>query len=114
MANDGGPAFPAWRQEYDIDLNPVPNPGMTLRDYFAAAALTGLVSTPESMAGMREVGKAYGMQVMEYAANVAYEMADGMLSARELKQETSSYDCGTGTNCGRDNCVAHGGHGGDS
>ena len=89
MANDGGPAFPAWRQEYDIDLNPVPNPGMTLRDYFAAAVMTGLVSTPESMTGMREVGKAYGMPVMEYAANVAYEMADGMLAARNSAIEPS-------------------------
>ena len=66
------------------------------------------------MVGMREVGKGYGMQVAEYAASVAYEMADAMLAAREPKQETSSYDCGSGTNCGRDYCVAHGGHGGDS
>ena len=25
-----------------------------------------------------------------------------------------NYDCNSGTNCGRDDCVAHGGHGGDS
>ena len=34
--------------------------------------------------------------------------------AREPKQETHGYDCFTNVNCGRDYCVAHGGHGADS
>ena len=85
MANDGGPAFPV---HPEIELAPEDfYGGMRLRDYFAAAALTGLVSTPESMTGMREVGKAYGMQVADYAASVAYEMADAMLAVRGKTNE---------------------------
>ena len=56
---------------------------MTLRDYFAAAALTGLVAAPEAMMGMREVGKDYGMGVEQYASRMAYEMADAMLKERQ-------------------------------
>ena len=31
-----------------------------------------------------------------------------------LNPPTKDYDCYTNTNCGRNNCVAHGGHGADS
>ena len=70
MAEDGGPAFPAWRQEYDIDLNPLPNPGMSLRDYFAAAVVEGFILDDEDAS------------FEEYAIR-SYMMADAMLSARE-------------------------------
>ena len=85
MDNDGGPAFPHFdglRSDFNGGYFAKNVGGMTLRDYFAAAALTGLVSSPEGLVGMREVGKGYGMQVAEYAASVAYEMADAMLAAR--------------------------------
>ena len=49
MANDGGPAFPV-HPEIEIDPGDYYG-GMRLRDYFAAAALIGLVSTPESHGG---------------------------------------------------------------
>ena len=49
---------------------------MPLRDYFAAAALTGLVSSPKAMVGMREVGLHQSLGVEEYASRMAYEMAD--------------------------------------
>jgi hypothetical protein len=65
MINNGGPAFP------------VPSlavgSGMTLRDYFAAAALQGCLASFEST-GTRD---AY--------ASVAYEYADAMLKAKEAK-----------------------------
>lgn len=35
------PAFPTWKRSEDMAE------GMTLRDYFAAAALTGLLADPE-------------------------------------------------------------------
>lgn len=65
MKNDGGPAFP-------INAG---TPGMTLRDYFAAAALTGLLasSTPR---------KDSGRFVIETSKS-AYAMADAMLAQRE-------------------------------
>ena len=62
---------------------------MSVRDYFAAAALTGLVSSPKAMVGMREVGVGYGMGVEEYASRMAYEMADAMLVERDSVVEPS-------------------------
>jgi hypothetical protein len=61
------PAFP--------EMNPNrlnPNPGMTLRDYFAAKAVQGMVANPE-MTGDRKVD----------IVREAYEFADEMLRARE-------------------------------
>jgi hypothetical protein len=80
--SDGGPAFP--RQHTVADANEPSfkqgTPGMSLRDYFAAAALTGLYSVP-LLGGATfenaEKTKAY------FAAKIAYEIADAMLAARE-------------------------------
>ena len=46
------------------------NPGMTLRDYFAAAALQGMLSEPSLKATPEEF------------ASKSYELADAMLKAR--------------------------------
>lgn len=68
-ANNGGPAFPAgecyelkdgWRREE----------GMTLRDYFAAKAMQGLLACPG------------GDLSASRTASDAYVMADAMLRAR--------------------------------
>jgi hypothetical protein len=71
--NDGGPAFPT------PDVYP-PNGqiqfgsfGMTLRDYFAAAALQGMLSDPDRGGAGSEFAQA------------AYSCADAMLKAREAK-----------------------------
>lgn len=70
--NDGGPAFPGMTYiSQDGKKNPE---GMTLRDYFAAAALQGLLTSPAET----EFG------VSHFAA-AAYECADAMLKAREVK-----------------------------
>lgn len=63
----GGPAFP--RQ-------PGSDTGMTLRDYFAAKAMHG-------MAGSRRYCEAGWDQAG--MASQAYEIADAMLKAREVK-----------------------------
>jgi hypothetical protein len=67
--NDGGPAFP------------VPSlavgSGMTLRDYFAAAALQGIISDASISASYKEEG--------ELVSRSAYYFADSMLKAREAK-----------------------------
>ena len=62
--NDGGPAFPADFQFYSS--------GMTLRDYFAAAIMQGL------MASQCEVTD-------DPYPIYAYKIADAMLRAREVK-----------------------------
>ncbi len=81
--NDGGPAFPRpigearglhhrnWNMEQD---------GMSLRDYFAASALSGALASPGSMAinGQR-VNEAYEW------ARWAYAVADAMIAQREMK-----------------------------
>ena len=61
--NDGGPAFPADFQLYST--------GMTLRDYFAAAIMQGLMSSQ--------------CQVDDPYPIYAYRIADAMLKAREDK-----------------------------
>ena len=65
--NDGGPAFPTMDATEHYRLM-----GMTLRDYFAAAAL--------SSRGM------YGANIRENAvAKECYIIADAMLKAKEAK-----------------------------
>ena len=63
--NDGGPAYPT-----DGEMHS----GMTLRDYFAAAALTGLLADNANLGGDRWAPA---------AARLSYEIADLMLVARE-------------------------------
>ena len=67
--NTGGPAFPC---EWDyIKSNREAANGMTLRDYFAAKAMQGLmVDIPDAVQFV-------------YVADSAYKMADAMLKARE-------------------------------
>ena len=65
---NGGPAFP--------DAGPTEsgyaNPGMSLRDYFAAAALQGMVAHDSYLNGS-----------VEDQAKQAYLQADAMLEARK-------------------------------
>ena len=65
---DGGPAFP----QNDVGGNNSNNDvGMTLRDYFAAHALSGLVANRESPEA--------------YVARTAYAYADAMLKERATR-----------------------------
>ena len=66
--NTGGPAFPQSREIGDFFT------GMTLRDYFAAKAMQGLLAgtlTPEIVWSQSD------------AAETAYNVADAMLKARD-------------------------------
>ncbi|WP_186112051.1 hypothetical protein [Burkholderia gladioli] len=69
---DGGPAFPVNTQRFeDGSINVYPEPGMTLRDYFAAKAMQAFLGLyPE-----------FDHVVEEVSAD-AYQMADAMLKAR--------------------------------
>jgi hypothetical protein len=51
--------------------------GMTLRDYFAAAAMQGILSSPDG-----------GPNDWQRMADAAYYAADAMLAARERKEES--------------------------
>ena len=66
--NTGGPAFP-FTDWHDAPVCP----GMTLRDYFAAKAMQGLVAGANPEHGINLPG----------AAEWSYNMADAMLKARD-------------------------------
>jgi hypothetical protein len=77
--NDGGPAFPHTTQ-WDGITPAINYHGISIRDYFAAAALQG------NLAGQSiDVGYYEGKDIWNKAAKDAYAMADAMLKAREAK-----------------------------
>jgi len=61
------PAFPA--MHFDLAEN---EHGLTMRDYFAAKAMTGLLTA-----------EIVGEYSNEHVAEIAYRIADAMLKARE-------------------------------
>jgi hypothetical protein len=70
-ADNGGPAFPGLHPSSECRYK---EEGMTLRDYFAAKAMQGLLASLPSDTTL-------------YDSNVAkwsYEMADAMLKARQV------------------------------
>jgi vacuolar-type H+-ATPase catalytic subunit A/Vma1 len=67
--NTGGPAFPINANE---SADRCIYTGMTLRDYFAAKAMQGLLTSTR-------------ISKPDWIANDSYEMADAMLKAREKK-----------------------------
>lgn len=69
--NDGGPAFP-WTDYNSNDEVYYSCQGMTLRDYFAAKAMAAMLA---ARFDLRD----------ESIARGAYEYADAMLKAREVK-----------------------------
>ena len=75
--NDGGPAFPRTGYECTNGDWVPPQLGMTLRDWFAGQALAGISSTLAHEYEDRDLAE-------RYAAD-AYELADAMLKAREVK-----------------------------
>lgn len=82
--NTGGPAFPitsSWYShesgsgyvDYAVDGS---NEGLTIRDWFAAKAMQGLIASPR--------GTPTGADATDtYYAEMAYIMADAMLAERE-------------------------------
>lgn len=73
--NDGGPAFARdSHMDKQIGLY-VQQHGMSLRDYFAAAALQGMMAAHTSG----------GCLVDDLYAKYAYDLADAMIQAREAK-----------------------------
>lgn len=71
--NDGGPAFPETRWD---DIRRQEWMGMSLRDYFAAQAITGILQNRfQEVAGLPKFS----------VAQDAYGIADAMLAARDLQ-----------------------------
>ena len=78
MKNDGGHAFPVvgMQQIGNQGVLGVFECGMSLRDYFAAAAIAGCM---ELVARVKESG---GLNVANKIPVMAYEIADAMLAER--------------------------------
>lgn len=76
--NDGGPAFPNFRE---IDQHGLvhQNDGMSLRDWFAGRAMQALA--PGTFEAACEEGQT-AAKAAEVVADVAYRMADAMIAAR--------------------------------
>lgn len=86
--NDGGPAFPippreaSWKvtmpdgsEQYQACIGH--HSGMSLRDFFAATALNGLMGSPEKLINGKNVGMSWP-EITE----VAYAAADAMIAQR--------------------------------
>jgi hypothetical protein len=78
---NGGPAFPRAGHEWSEGswvAAPVED-GMTLRDYFAAKAMQGLLANPKMSEVILKEGGAFG----GWIEHSAYSWADAMLKARK-------------------------------
>lgn len=75
--DNGGPAFPT---NYNYRAN---EHGMTMRDYFAAKAICGLLANSEPDADSEMVRRENYNEYCKLFAESAYEMADAMLKARK-------------------------------
>lgn len=76
--NTGGPAFPRSGRVSSVGLVvEEPQRGMTLRDYFAAKAISSMLA-PNPVTGQFAL-----ISDFEDCAINAYKMADAMLKARE-------------------------------
>jgi hypothetical protein len=73
--NTGGSAFPFVDYDSHGDIMDI-HSGMTLRDYFAAKAMQGLIAASGDAEGTVNYGDAA-------VAKCAYSMADAMLKARD-------------------------------
>lgn len=80
--DNGGAAFPAQPTVHmgrGVDISA--HHGMTLRDYFAAAALPAVIGTTQSWRNLDFV-PTNGLTNSENDALCAYQVADAMLKAR--------------------------------
>lgn len=77
--SDGGPAFPL-NECHDDGTHHHSHAGMSLRDYFAAQALPAIYADRDSVAAWRTSSGT--TTYAEWAASLAYQMADAMLKER--------------------------------
>jgi hypothetical protein len=69
--NNGGSAFPDFKQT-----------GISARDYFAAAALQGMMSNPIYMASVTKEATTQGLDKVDGVVRTCYGFADAMLEGR--------------------------------
>lgn len=90
---DGGPAFPSEHDETVISSSGHERiircftEGLSLRDYFAAKAMVAVLIDFERVKILVKYALENGVSYRDEVAFQAYEMADAMLNAREIKPE---------------------------
>jgi hypothetical protein len=78
--NDGGPAFPI-----HPDIRFTKQTGMSLRDYFAAAAIPGLIQHESSRCPNDDLTVRHDVENWDDLANTAFAIADSMLDVKRLE-----------------------------
>lgn len=78
--DDGGAAFPRTGEVVGRENETRDVPGMSLRDWFAGQALTGVVSTASGLGTLSPQDR---REVMQKAAGLIFEFVDAMLEARK-------------------------------
>lgn len=79
--NDGGSAYP-WDERNDDGSYFCTHEGMTLRDYFAAKAMQGMLANPETCGAHTHSTRKERDECAYQRAEIAYALANAMLLAR--------------------------------
>lgn len=79
MSKDGGPAFP---QAIKLGEVAEATGGMSLRDWFAGQALSGMEVHPDARHHPTANDEAFSNEMARIYARSAYRIADAMLAAR--------------------------------
>lgn len=84
IKNDGGTAFPvSEKHDRDCHNSGWGSVGISVRDYFAAKAMQGILFDNMTTAAFDRAGASELVQPAALVATAAYAMADAMLKARE-------------------------------
>lgn len=81
--------IPAFPPTIDVYREQLVGAGMSLRDYFAAAALAGIWGNMEYLRNVKEM---FGDGGVNFTAVSAFEIADSMIAARGGKQTETTED----------------------
>ena len=84
--NTGGPAFPVSAlvyNEHGLDPTTIIHDGMTMRDYFAAKAMNGILETAIDWFPTYKPPDEHSLAIFADLAQDSYAIADAMLKARE-------------------------------
>lgn len=88
MINDGGPAFPGykeWDSNQGLSMPTGHRPGMTLRDFFAAKAMQSLIAHSPQLIQLKNSYAGIGDKaVINGFSEIAFEYADAMIAQREV------------------------------
>lgn len=99
---DGGPAYPTGTWEYDGNGNVLPyqEPGMSLRDYFAAQAMSAIFCGDGARMVADRDERYDETNWAEVVAANAYEMADAMIAERAKRVDRAPDPLGEALNSG--------------